>query len=562
MRLRRHSVTPYLDRHLASAALASAARTATAFAATATLAAAYLMKPFPQHTKAPTLGLLPLCPNECGVRGQPFTSRNPGEPRSPLPGSPFMPRFFPLGSTNDEFVPPRHLGGPGARPASSAAHFVDEAGGAAAAPAQFDGVETAASPRARGSERSVSPPTNPSPRRQLGRSASPPPKRSPPRRVLRSANGSRGEDSGEGAPQEGEAEGTARPPRVAAGGGVTVAPPVSSGGPVTTGGLEWEVGTVLDVFWKAEEATFRGFVEEVDVDKNGAVVYDDNGAVHVLVYYPVDNTHRWHNFDRDCCSFTIVQPAAHSLARIRRTAGGYDGQVVPGARWYAMEAEYVERHYERCGEPVWLSRLSVGGEFVGVPYGAKRHTKTEGPVHPPYCVLGSLAKALRHVGNVRGAEVAEADAAASLELPPGVSRLKWAATRAHLYGCQATIAHSPPDLGTAEHPTLLAVSRSHVVAVLGELLFDSTEPKPLPLTQAMLDRCVGAPCTTAIVRGYMFAPLRLSNKRPTDGHAAAEDLLICQRCQLSLSKETFSGSQLRKKALRRCPPCLRAAGLP
>ena len=188
-------------------------------------------------------------------------------------------------------------------------------------------------------------------------------------------------------------------------------------------------------------------------------------------------------------------------------------------------------------------------------------------MHPPYCVLGSLAKALRHVGNVRGAELAEGDAAASLKLPPGVSRLKWAATRAHLYMCQAEIEHACALQGTAEHPTLRMVSRSHVVAVIGNLLFDAAEPEPLPLTQGELDRCVGAPCkTTAVLRGYTFAPLRLSNKRPTDGPAtdgpaAAEDQLVCHTCQLSLSKDTFSGSQLRKKVSRRCPPCLRAAGL-
>lgn len=405
-------------------------------------------------------------------------------------------------------------------------------------------------------ERSASPPTNAS-WRQMGRSNSPPPmppsKHSPARRTrafkaqelqeegeeTRSGGGSRGGEEAEGA----EGRGGGRPgpsSSPAADGGVAEAPPVSSGGPIAVGGLEWDVGAVLEVTWKAEKATFRGAVEAAE-----------DGVV--LVYYASDNTHQWHDFDVDECTYVVVEPAAHALARIRRTHAGYDGQVVPGARWYAMEPTYVERHFERCGESVWLGRL--GDDFVDLPLGSRRRTGTEGLARPPYCVLGSLAAVLAHMGNRGGADLAKADAAASLQLRPGLSRLTWAATRAHVYQCEPRTVHMRALAGTAGHPTLLMVSRSHVVAVLGHTLFDAEEGA-LALTQANLDRCVGAQCTTAVVRGYEFVPLLLTNKRPADALGGADGQLICQECQHALSKSAFSKSQLRKKDLRRCSACV------
>ena len=56
----------------------------------------------------------------------------------------------------------------------------------------------------------------------------------------------------------------------------------------------------------------------------------------------------------------------------------------------------------------------------------------------------------------------------------------------------------------AEHPTLLQVSRTHVLAILSRL-FDSAEPAPLPLTRENLARCIGAPYGGGVVRGRVRA---------------------------------------------------------
>ena len=50
--------------------------------------------------------------------------------------------------------------------------------------------------------------------------------------------------------------------------------------------LEREVGTILDVVWHAERATFRGAVEK-----------HENGQS--FVFHLVDGDRRWHDFDRD-----------------------------------------------------------------------------------------------------------------------------------------------------------------------------------------------------------------------------------------------------------------------
>ena len=84
----------------------------------------------------------------------------------------------------------------------------------------------------------------------------------------------------------------------------------------STCGLEREVGTVLDVLWSAEAATYRGIVERL-VDNM------------ILVYYPCDRKRVWHNFGQDGCTCNVVEPAGHKLAMLRRTADGYDGQVDP-----------------------------------------------------------------------------------------------------------------------------------------------------------------------------------------------------------------------------------------
>ena len=46
----------------------------------------------------------------------------------------------------------------------------------------------------------------------------------------------------------------------------------------------------------------------------------------------------------------------------------------------------------------------------------------------------------------------------------------------------------------------------NAVAVCAGLLFDHTEPQPLPLTRANLDRCIGAPYVDQQSRAYVFHP--------------------------------------------------------
>jgi hypothetical protein len=340
---------------------------------------------------------------------------------------------------------------------------------------------------------------------------------------------------------------TARPVSQAADGGVTEASLVSSGG-AAAGGLEREAGTVLDVHWSAEAATFRGSVERAE-----------DGMV--LVYYPCDRKRVWHNFGQDGCTCTVIEPAAHTLATLRRTAGGYDGQVDPTGRWYALSAEYVDAHFASCGESAWLA--AVGEAFVTVPQGAKRRSGKLEPVRKPFCVLGSLAKALRHADNARGAERAEADCETSLLVK---DRLKFAAVRAASYGCEARKVHANALEVEAEHPTLLQVSRTHVLAILGRLLFDSNEQAPLPLTRENLARCIGAPYDGAVVRGYTFVPpgAKAASKRPVDeapGDAKRPRLdgarRLCAACGQTLPTEMFTKSQLRSKGpAARCIACV------
>jgi hypothetical protein len=340
---------------------------------------------------------------------------------------------------------------------------------------------------------------------------------------------------------------TACPASQATDGGVTEASLVSSGG-AAAGRLEREVGTVLDVLWSAEAATFRGSVERAE-----------DGMV--LVYYASDRTRVWHDFGQDACTCTVVEPAGHTLATLRRTAGGYDGQVDPTGRWYAMSADYVDAHFASCGESAWLADRTVGDAFVAVPQGAKRRSGKLEPVRKPFCVLGSLAQALRHAGIARGAERAEADREASLLAD---DRLKFAAVRALSYCCEARKVHANALEVEAEHPTLLQVSRTHVLAILGRHLFDSNEPEPLPLTRENLTRCIGAPYGDGVARGYAFVPPeeKAAVKRPSDeapGDAKRRRLngaRLCAACGQTLPTEKFTKSQRSKGPSARCIVCL------
>ena len=269
---------------------------------------------------------------------------------------------------------------------------------------------------------------------------------------------------------------------------------LSRGPPPAAVCLEREVGTVLAVKW-ADGVTYEGSVKSFDKKRQQS-----------LVHYPCDRKQVWHDFKKDGCSFGVVEPAAHTLSTLRRTEDGYNGQVSSRgeAAVYVMTPDYVEAHFrKRCNEGVWLD--SLGAEFKTVPQGAKRRRVGESSSANPYCVLGSLAKALRHVGDTRAAERVEADCVASLKQP---DRLRYAAGRDGQWGLEARKIKGGTNAleWRSEHPTLLQVSRTHVVAVCAGLLFDYTEPQPLPLTRANLDQCIGAPYVDQQSRGYVFHP--------------------------------------------------------
>jgi hypothetical protein len=152
-------------------------------------------------------------------------------------------------------------------------------------------------------------------------------------------------------------------------------------------------------------------------------VKDRNGAIMSLVYYPHDHKRLWHAFGEDGFRFEVKEPAAHMIATLRRlTDAGFDGTVVPGGRWYPMSRDYIEKHFESIGEADWLAR--VGAEWETVPAGARRRTRKVEQVRKPYCVLGSLAKCLRHQGDIDAANMAEADFEKSLLAKDRLKRLR------------------------------------------------------------------------------------------------------------------------------------------
>ena len=223
-----------------------------------------------------------------------------------------------------------------------------------------------------------------------------------------------------------------------------------------------------------------------------------------------------------------------------------------------MSADYVDAHFTSSGESAWLQ--AVGEAFVAVPQGARRREGELELVRKPFCVLGSLAKALRHTGNAHGAERAEADCEASLLAD---DRLKFAAVCAPSYGCEARKVRTNALEVVAEHPTLLQVSRTHVLAISGHLIFDSNEPVPLPLTRENLARCIGAPYDGAVVRGYAFVPPRAPPRAllrvPPLGDAKrprVDGVRTCAACRMTLPTGDFSNSQRVRGPSARCRVCV------
>ncbi len=249
-----------------------------------------------------------------------------------------------------------------------------------------------------------------------------------------------------------------------------------------------EVGAVVDMHWRAENATYRGRVVEKAEDGR------------VRVYYPCDGVHKWHGFDVDECTIEkLVEPAAHRLSSICKTADGYEGKVDPTTRWsYTLDADELEEHFRRCGESQWLANVARTGLWTPVPQG---------------CVLGSLAKAVLYTGDAAAAEKIDADCEASVLAK---DRLKFAATRAPTYGYAARKVHVDPLHVASEHAVLMQVSRAHTVTIQGGLVFDANEPEPLPLTRETLGRCIGGTYVDAVHRGYEFVPQATRRKRQQD----------------------------------------------
>ena len=129
----------------------------------------------------------------------------------------------------------------------------------------------------------------------------------------------------------------------------------------------------------------------------------------------------------------------------------------------------------------------------------------------PLCVLGSLRKALEYKGLSHAAQVVLENFDASMRAK---DRMKHAAGIAPMMELRVVKVHEKCDTETCdfEHPTLLQVSRTHAVTVLSKLIFDHNEPEPLVLNPANLMRCIGAPYSGDVVRGYRFEP-QLMKKR-------------------------------------------------
>jgi len=262
-----------------------------------------------------------------------------------------------------------------------------------------------------------------------------------------------------------------------------------------------EVGAVVDVHWRAENATYRGHV--VEKAEAGQLVQ---------VYYPCDGVRKWHGFDVDECTIEkLVEPAAHRLSSICKTADGYEGKVDPTTRWsYKLDADELEEHFRRCGESQWLANVARTGLWTPVPQGAPLRRAVEPEVAKPYCVLGSLAKAVLYTGDAAAAEKIDADCEASVLAK---DRLKFAATRASTYGYEARKVHVDPLHVASEHAVLMQVSRAHTVTIQGGLVFDANENEPLPLTRETLGRCIGGTYVDAVHRGYEFVPQATRRKR-------------------------------------------------
>ena len=180
----------------------------------------------------------------------------------------------------------------------------------------------------------------------------------------------------------------------------------------------------------------------------------------------------------------------------------------PSGRSYSMTSAHLKKHFAALEED-WFSRvlkkqipqseLDKDG-FATVPIGGKS----------PLCVLDSLHKAFVHIGDEHAAQVAAAHFDASLLQK---NRMGYAATLGFAMGRDPRKVTANALEYVAEHPTLLQVSRTHAVTLLGALIFDCNETKPLPLTAANFKRCIGEEYRGDVVRGYTFVPQLRKEKR-------------------------------------------------
>ena len=274
--------------------------------------------------------------------------------------------------------------------------------------------------------------------------------------------------------------------------------------PLRPSGLERELGTKLIVSGFENGQSYEGTVEKVT-------------PKFVHVYHQVDNTIVYYSHAFTGFTVTVLAPAAHKITRLKVTKEGcFYAKVDPSGRSYEMtDAEYLIEHFTITNphEKEWFKTVRDGTAPVDRDGFATRQVGAKEGDKMPLCVLGSLRKAFDFLGYSHAAQVVEEHYDESLQAR---DRIKHAGTLALSMKLHAPKVHLNALECTVEHPTLLQVSRTHAVTLLGNLIFDYNEPAPLVRTAANLARCIGAPYSGDIVRGYMFMPQLAKRKAVTE----------------------------------------------
>jgi len=131
-----------------------------------------------------------------------------------------------------------------------------------------------------------------------------------------------------------------------------------------------------------------------------------------------------------------------------------------------------------------------------------------------WCAAYGLASALLHYGDVEAAEAVRGAAEAALVSDcPFVFITNVVEADAAGWRPERLKSHDPLET-VYEEPTYLQLassdgSKSHAIAIVGRLIFDSCEQYALPLTQASLDRCAGAGAKSGVTFSHVARAMRL-----------------------------------------------------